>query len=63
MENTSTYTCVEPIDHNGELYKPGDAIELSNKDAEPLIVVGAVADVAPQVSKPAAKATSKTASK
>jgi hypothetical protein len=36
------YTCNDPVNHDGELYGVGDSIELDDKDAGPLLAVGAI---------------------
>lgn len=43
-----TYTCVEPIKHDGDLYKPGDDIELALDQAAQLLELGHVREKAPK---------------
>lgn len=39
---TATYFALTPIEHNLEPYQPGDPIELTEKEAEPLLAVKAI---------------------
>jgi hypothetical protein len=36
------YICNDPIDHDGERFAVGDPIELSDKQAAPLLEIGAI---------------------
>lgn len=48
-----TYTCVEPIKHDGELYAPGEELDLTTDQAAQLLELGHVRE------KPAKKAEQK----
>jgi hypothetical protein len=41
-DKTKVYTAVQPIRHSGELYAPGDPIELSDAHAAPLLLINHV---------------------
>ncbi len=43
-----TYTCAEPIKHDGELYAPDEDIELTKEQAQPLLILGHVREKAPK---------------
>lgn len=49
MSKTQTYKVCDPVKHDGDRYAPGDPIELTDKQARPLLAVGAIkqVDVAP----------------
>jgi hypothetical protein len=36
------YICNDPIDHDGDRFAVGDPIELSDKQAAPLLAIGAI---------------------
>ena len=39
---TKTYTVKTPVNHDNTPYEPGASIELEQKDAAPLLQVGAI---------------------
>lgn len=46
------FTAKEPIRYNGEDFAPGDTVEMSAKDAKPLVASG---DIEPQAAETAKK--------
>lgn len=51
------YTALSPISHDGLFYLIGDRIELEDKDAKPLLDVGAIAELSDDGDDSSAKAT------
>ena len=46
--NKKTYQVASELDHNGERLEVGDSVELTEKEAAPLIAVGVVIDLEAQ---------------
>lgn len=41
-QTRATYTVASPLEHDGDLYAPGDPVELTEAEAAPLLAGGVV---------------------